>query len=94
VKAFLFLCIAWDALLGSKGGSANVTSTLGDRLAYMISESREEREGILASFKTFYQVRSKVVHGRLAWLETGEMESYEWGFNAFKKAFEKELELI
>ncbi|HAB89803.1 MAG TPA: hypothetical protein DCF84_04645 [Bacteroidetes bacterium] len=63
MKAFLFLGIAWDALLGSKGGSANVTSTLGDRLAYMISESREEREGILASFKTFTKLDRKSFMG-------------------------------
>ena len=94
VKAFLFLGIAWDALLGSKGGSANVTSTLVDRLAYLISETREERDEILRGFKTFYQVRSKVVHGRLAWLDQEEKDSYRWGFDAFKKAFERELLLI
>lgn len=94
VKAFLYLGIAWDALLGSKGGSANITSTLGDRLAYLISQTREEREEILGDFKRFYQVRSKVVHGRLAWLDESETEAFEWGLRAFKKAFEKELELI
>ena len=58
VKAFLYLGIAWDALLGSKGGSG-ITSTLGDRLAYLISQTREEREEILGDFKRFYQVGRK-----------------------------------
>jgi hypothetical protein len=34
------------------------------------------------------------VHGRLAWLDQEEKDSYRWGFDAFKKAFERELLLI
>ena len=94
IKSFIYLGVAWDALLGSAGGSANITTTMGDRLAYLISRSRSERDEVLEKFKEFYRIRSKVVHGRVAWINEEETDIYNWGLFVFEKAFNRELTLL
>jgi len=91
--SFIFLSIAFEALLGRDGSDLGLTTLLSDRLSMIAAKSHVDRSEIRSQFKRFYQTRSKVVHGRRAKLEAGERELLRWARQKFKEVLKKEMEL-
>jgi Apea-like HEPN len=62
--SFVQTAIVLEILLGEKARSdlLGLGELLGNRCAYLIAKSHEEREYILKIFREFYDVRSQIVH--------------------------------
>lgn len=92
-NAFIFLAIAFEALLDSSGGETSIGASLADRLAYSVANTLEERRDINAKFRRFYQARSKLAHGKLPRISRADRELLYWGRKYFTKALRAEVAL-
>lgn len=90
--SYLYAAIGLEAILGAP--EKEITSTLGDRLAYLIGRSRVERKKIQETFKKFYEHRSKIVHGKRARLGAEEVALVHWARSCIERAILRELSLV
>jgi hypothetical protein len=93
---FVQTAIVLEILLGEKARSdlLSLGELLGNRCAYLIAKSHEEREHILESFRKFYTVRSKIVHEGKTRLIGAEKELFYELQDVCAKVIRKELELL
>ena len=91
--AFMFLSIAFEALLDSPGGSKGLADTLGNNLALIVATSNSERDKVRSNFRKYYQIRSKVVHGKQLKCSLEEQKYLLWGREYFLKLLKKEVEI-
>ncbi len=71
--SFIQACIGLEALLGDDAEDEPLVGRLADRAAYLLGQTEEDRKQIRKSFRAFYAVRSKVVHGRSARLRPSDV---------------------
>ncbi|WP_157654994.1 HEPN domain-containing protein [Burkholderia ubonensis] len=62
--AFLQRCIGLEALLGSSESRRDVTERLADRYSYLVAQTASARDAHRRQFKSMYDHRSEIVHGR------------------------------
>ncbi|HET7788929.1 MAG TPA: hypothetical protein VFL36_23345 [Myxococcales bacterium] len=90
--AFLQLCIALEAVLGDDADTERLTKSLADRCAYLLGGTRSVREDIRKRFRTLYEHRSKLVHGRSMRLPKAAVESLQWGRSALNQVLRREVQ--
>lgn len=71
--AFLQACIGLEAILGDDEKDEPLVSRLADRCAYLLGRGFEDRKSIRRQFKSIYDSRSKLIHGRKARLDRHEL---------------------
>lgn len=91
--AFLEVCMGIEAILGAYGKERSVTHTLADRLAYTLGKSRADRRTLAERFVQFYDVRSDLVHGRVAVLEPKQKIELSWGKLRLAELIRREIQL-
>jgi hypothetical protein len=64
--------IGIESLLGVEGETRGITDKLATRYAYLLGKTRGERERMVSSFETAYNLRSQLVHGRTARLNNSQ----------------------
>lgn len=89
--AFLQTCIALEALYGDDNDGENVTKTLSDRCAYLISSDIRGRKTIRDNFRSLYSIRSKIVHGSASSLASDEEHFLDWGKSILEYSIFKEI---
>jgi hypothetical protein len=94
--SFVQGAVVLETLLGDKAISDTIGlgDLLGNRCAYLISKTLEEREMILRDFRSIYDVRSKIVHAgkkRLNREQRMLFEKLQW---ICHRAIQKEVELF
>ena len=89
--AFIQTCMGLEALLGDNSNEGGLTLTLTDRCAYLIGKGMSERSEIKKQFKAIYQLRSKLVHGRINKISAHEMTLCAKASYYLRRAIEKEL---
>lgn len=89
--AFLQVCIGLEALLGDMTYNGNLTETLADRCAYLISNNIKGRRAIKKNFKELYEARSKLVHGNATELDSNQLGHLNWGKSILEFAIFKEI---
>jgi hypothetical protein len=89
--AFLQVCIGLEALLGDMTYNGNLTETLADRCAYLISNNIKGRRAIKKNFKELYEARSKLVHGNATELDSNQLGHLNWGKSMLEFAIFKEM---
>ena len=92
--AFIKASIGLEAILGDDKVKASLTETLADRCSYFLSKSIKDRKRYREKFLKFYDLRSKLVHGRLSHIYEEGIELLEWGKSTLKALIFKELELL
>lgn len=92
--SFLQTCMGLEALLGDNNNDAGLTLTLTDRCAYLIGRGMVERAEIKKEFKAIYQLRSKLVHGRMNKISTQDRELCRKAIRYLKRAISKELSYL
>lgn len=75
--------VALESLLGDKATSdvVGLGDLLANRTAYLVAETRTQRDEILADFRRIYETRSKIVHrgkNRLTARESKDFGALEW----------------
>ena len=88
---FIQTCMGLEALLGDNSNDAGLTLTLTDRCAYLIGKGMTERSEIKTQFKAIYQLRSKLVHGRINKISTQDRILCGRATSYLKRAIRKEL---
>jgi Apea-like HEPN len=89
--SYLYAAISLEAILDAP--DKDITSVLGDRLAYLIGRSRSDRKDIQDKFKQFYKHRSKIVHGKKARLAPEDLRLLAWAKDSIRSAISRELAL-
>jgi hypothetical protein len=91
--AFLQVCIGLEALLGDDPGeNKSLTEMLADRCAYLVSNDIKMRKTIKRDFKELYKLRSKLAHGNIIELDSGQEDRLGWGRHLLEYAINKEIE--
>lgn len=88
---FIQTCMGLEALLGDNSNEAGLTLTLTDRCAYLIGKGMTERSEIKKDFKAIYQLRSKLVHGRVNKISPKDRVLCGKATKYLKRAIQKEL---
>lgn len=88
---FIQTCMGLEALLGDNSLEAGLTLTLTDRCAYLIGKGMTERTEIKKDFKAIYQLRSKLVHGRMNKINPKDRVLCGKATKYLKRAIQKEL---
>jgi hypothetical protein len=88
--------VVLEILLGDKAASDEIGlgRLLGNRCAYLIGKTQEERATILSDFKQIYDVRSDIVHegkSRLTHDELMLFNKLQWFCH---RVIQKEIELL
>jgi len=91
--SFIQACIGIEAILGGKRGQESLTETLADRCAYLLATKINDRDKIRTYFKEFYNLRSKIVHGRAMTLSEEESQYLYWGKSILDRVIGKEMNL-
>lgn len=89
--SFLMICIGLESLLGEDESNGNLTETLADRCAYLISNNIKGRRTIKDKFKALYKIRSKLVHGVKTTLEPEQISYKFWGLIILKLLITAEI---
>lgn len=89
--SFIQLCIALESVLGDDRERVGLSRMLGDRCAYLLGNTSEQRSSIRENFEVLYRHRSKLVHGRKVRLEDDAHESLKWGRKVLSKILRREL---
>ena len=92
--AFIQACIGLEAILGDNNTMENLTNTLADRCAYLLGDSISARKRIRKDFKKLYGIRSKVVHGRKAYLDNDQRYFLNYAQIILKQVIWKEISYI
>lgn len=91
--SFLQVCFGFEALFGD-GESASVTKTLANRCAFAVATRVSERAGIIIQFTKFYEMRSKIVHGKVARLDKEARAQLSWARSLLQIAIQSEMARI
>jgi hypothetical protein len=91
--AFIQACIGIEAVIGDDN-KENITATLADRCAYLLGDSISARKTIRENFEQLYNIRSKVVHGRKAYLDNEQRYFLDYAQRMLKKVIWKEISFI
>lgn len=77
VMSYVQATVALETMLGDKAQSdvMGIGALLGNRCAYLIAKSVDERHELLKAFKAIYDVRSRIVHRGQSRLTTKEQDS-------------------
>ncbi len=70
--SFIQACVGLEALVGDDDQDEPLVSRLADRVAYLLGQNHEDRIGIRKRFRTIYDIRSKIIHGRRARLKPAD----------------------
>lgn len=92
--AFIQACIGLEAIMGDDETKDNITATLADRCSYLLGDSISARKRIREDFKKFYCIRSKVVHGRKAYLDDEQRHFLNYAQIILKQVIWKEVSYI
>lgn len=92
--AFIQACIGLEAILGDDETKDNITATLADRCSYLLGDSISARKSIRENFKKLYGIRSKVVHGRKAYLDDEQRYFLNYAQIMLKQVIWKEISYI
>jgi hypothetical protein len=90
--SYIHAAIGIEAILDSP--DENISKTMGDRLAYLVGTTRAERRLLRDKFKVFYGVRSKIVHGKKAKLDSEAEDLLRWGQETLRKAIAREVRFL
>lgn len=94
--SFIQATVSAEILLGDKAVSdiTGLTELLANRCAYLVGESRSQREEILTDFRDIYRTRSRIVHRGLDQLDPDD-EDRLWKLRWLcTQVIQKELELL
>jgi hypothetical protein len=89
---FVQVAIAFEALLGGERGEP-ITETIANRVAYLLGQTPSERNEYEQRFKTFYDLRSKIVHQGQSRLSATDSKVFFNGKELLKQALDYELKL-
>ncbi len=59
---FIYAITVLETILKENDESGEIAVSISERVAYVLTNNREDRIGIYEKFKSFYSLRSKVVH--------------------------------
>lgn len=86
------LSVALEAILGDeKNSQLGVTEKLADRCSYLIGRNIVDRKKIKEDFMKFYDLRSKLVHGRISTLSNDNKLMLYWGQDTLEKVLKREM---
>ncbi len=88
IQSFIQISIAFEALF--EEGADYITKTIANRCAYLLGKTRSDRSHIIKEFVSFYETRSKIVHGKLNVLASEHLKQLEWGREIIFRAIKKE----
>jgi len=91
--ALLEVCIGLEALLGEEGNMADMTNRLCDRFAFTLGKSPGERSHLFAQYKTLLSVRGKLVHAKIARLDTQGSVVLGGAYGMLQRLISHELKL-
>jgi hypothetical protein len=89
--SFIQVSIGLEAILGEETGREPLAETLADRCAYLLADTIENRKIIRKNFRKFYDLRSKLVHGRSIRLRDEEGWGLEWGKSVLNGIIRREI---
>lgn len=89
--SFIQAMTALEALLGDDKRDASLLKKVGDRLAFLLGETKEDRETIIEQFEQIYDTRSKLVHGRARQLTTDQAGQKKMLENLVRMVLRKEI---
>lgn len=94
--AFIQMTVVLEILLGDKASSDQVglSVLLRNRCAYLIGDTKSERESIIDYFQQIYDVRSRIVHGGKSRLNAKEFNLFlrlQW---MCRRIIQKEIKLL
>lgn len=94
--SFVQATVSAEILLGDKAVSdiTGLTELLANRCAYLVGESRAQRNEVLADFRDIYRTRSRIVHRGLDGLDPDDedrLRRLRWLCN---RVIQKELDLL
>ena len=94
--AFIQMTVVLEILLGDKASSDQVGLgvLLRNRCAYLIGDTKSERESILLDFQKIYDVRSRIVHGGKSKLNAAEFALFRKLQWMCRRIIHKEIELL
>ncbi len=92
--AFIQACIGIEAILGDKKSEGDITKTLADRCAYLIGSNIIKRKQIKENFLKLYDDRSKLIHGRKAYLNKEELGKLRYAQYILRRIILKEISNI
>lgn len=92
--AFIQACIGIEAVIGGNDTKEKTTSILADRVAYLLGNSILARKNIKEKFEKLYDIRSKVVHGRKAYLDDEQRHFLHYAQNMLSRLIWKEISFI
>jgi hypothetical protein len=92
--SFIQTCIALEAILGEDTKKGQLSATLADRCAYLISPRIADRRKIRDYFEKIYDVRSKLVHGRRIRLSHDDRDSLHKAQSLLNSVINKEISNI
>lgn len=92
--AFIQACIGIEAVIGGDDTKEKTTSILADRVAYLLGNSISARKKIKKNFEKLYDIRSKVVHGRKAYLDDEQRNFLHYAQNMLNQLIWKEISFI
>lgn len=70
--SFVQACIGLEALLGDNDQDEPLVTRLADRCAYLLGKGGAARADLRKKFRSMYDIRSKLIHGRKARLDPHE----------------------
>lgn len=86
------LSVALEAILGDeKNSQQGVTEKLADRCSYLVGRNIIERKKIKEEFMKFYDLRSKLVHGRISTLSNENKLMLYWGQDILESVLKREI---
>lgn len=86
------LSVALEAILGDeKNSQLGTTEKLADRCSYLIGRNIIDRKKIKEEFMKFYDLRSKLVHGRISTLNNEQKSMLYWGQDILEKVLKREI---
>ena len=89
--SFIQNCIGLEALYGDEDDQENLTKTLSDRCAYLISNNIKGRKAVREKFRKLYSIRSKIIHGNATTLAESENDFLRWGNSILQYSITKEI---
>lgn len=98
MQAYIHLSIAFETIItmdGDNEETSGVTGKLLDRVSFSIGQSSTEREEIRKDLKSFYKVRSKIIHGKEKYMDEDKCnkELYFKTLTYFQRMLYKELKI-
>lgn len=87
-------CIALEAALSEDSDVGGITERLADRLAYLLGNSPADRRALRDRMREFYQLRSKLVHGKKSALSNEDHDIERFGPSLLNMVLRTELKAL